>query len=78
MFFTAKTENITLSNADKLGMLSDLGTMLSAGIPLLESVDALLEDAKGNHKKFLGVLRADFRGNMFTLLFPSFQIFLQK
>ena len=54
-----KTENITLSNNDKLGMLSDLGTMLSAGIPLLESVDALLEDAKGNHKKFLGALRED-------------------
>lgn len=54
-----KIENITLSNNDKLSMLSDLGTMLSAGIPLLESVDALLEDAKGNHKKFLQVLRED-------------------
>lgn len=54
-----KTENITLSNNDKLGMLSDLGTMLSAGIPLLESVDALLEDTKGNQKKFLEVLRED-------------------
>lgn len=54
-----KTENITLSNNDKLSMLSDLGTMLAAGIPLLESVDALLEDAKGNHKKFLEVLRED-------------------
>lgn len=54
-----KTGNITLSNNDKLSMLSDLGTMLSAGIPLLESVDALLEDAKGNHKKFLEALRED-------------------
>lgn len=54
-----KIENITLGNNDKLGMLSDLGTMLSAGIPLLESVDALLEDARGNQKKFLEVLRAD-------------------
>ena len=55
----AKIENLTLSNSDKLGMLSDLGTMLSAGIPLLESVDALLEDAKKNQKKFLEVLRED-------------------
>lgn len=54
-----KTENITLSNNDKLGMLSDLGTMLSAGIPLLESVDALLEGAKGNNRKFLEILRED-------------------
>lgn len=54
-----KTENITLSNNDKLGMISDLGTMLSAGIPLLESVNALLEDAKGKQKTFLEVLRED-------------------
>jgi len=54
-----KTENITLSNNDKLGMISDLGTMLSAGIPLLESVEALLEDSRGNQKKLLEVLRED-------------------
>ena len=54
-----KTENITLSNNEKLGMISDLGTMLSAGIPLLESVNALLEDVKGKQKKFLEVLRED-------------------
>lgn len=55
----AKTENISLSNNDKLSTLSDLGTMLAAGIPLLESVEALLEDAKKNQKKFLEVLRGD-------------------
>ncbi len=54
-----KTENITLSNNDKLGILSDLSTMLSAGIPLLESVNALLEDSKGNQKKLLEALRDD-------------------
>ncbi len=52
-------KNISLSNSEKLGILSDLATMLAAGIPLLESVDALLEDAKGNQKKFLEVLRSD-------------------
>jgi type IV pilus assembly protein PilC len=54
-----KTENITLSPNEKLSILRDMGTMLSAGIPLLESVEALLEDAKGNQKKFLEVLKAD-------------------
>lgn len=54
-----KTENISLSNNDKLSTVSDMGTMLAAGIPLLESVEALLEDAKGNQKKFLEVLRSD-------------------
>jgi type II secretory pathway component PulF len=52
-------ENITLSGNDKLSTLSNMGTMLSAGIPLLESVEALLEDSKGNQRKFLEVLRDD-------------------
>lgn len=54
-----KIESLTLSNNDKLNILSDLSTMLSAGIPLLESVNALLEDSKGNQKKLLEVLRDD-------------------
>ncbi|MBI2028155.1 MAG: type II secretion system F family protein [Candidatus Levybacteria bacterium] len=54
-----KTENITLSNNDKLSILSDLSTMLSAGIPLLESVNALLEDSKGNQRKLLETLQSD-------------------
>lgn len=54
-----KAENVTISNNDKLSILSDLGTMLSAGIPLLESAEALLEDAKKNQRKFLEVLRDD-------------------
>lgn len=54
-----KIANISLSNNDKLAMLSDLGTMLAAGIPILEAVDALLEDSKGHQKKFLEVLKED-------------------
>ena len=68
-----KIENITLSNNDKLSMLSDLGTMLSAGIPLLESVDALMEDAKGNHRKFLEALREDLtQGKHMYFTFSKF------
>ncbi|MEK7534118.1 MAG: type II secretion system F family protein [Patescibacteria group bacterium] len=54
-----KTENISLSNKDKLGLLSNLSTMLSAGMPLLETVEALLEDSKGSQKKLLETLRGD-------------------
>ncbi|MBI2613775.1 MAG: type II secretion system F family protein [Candidatus Levybacteria bacterium] len=69
----AKIENITLSNNDKLGMLSDLGTMLSAGIPLLEAVDALLEDSRKNQKKFLEVLREDLtQGKHIYFTFSKF------
>ena len=68
-----KTNQISLSNNEKLGILSDLGTMLSAGIPLLESVDALLEDSKGNQKKFLEILRDDLiQGKHIHFTFSKF------
>lgn len=54
-----KTENTTLSTTDKLTFLSNFATMLGAGISILEAVDSLLEDAKGNQKKVLTALRED-------------------
>lgn len=52
-------KNVTLSNNEKIGLVSNLATMLSAGIPILETVDSLLDDAKGNPKKILLTLRND-------------------
>src|SRR6266571_4172304 len=54
-----KISNISLSGNDKITMVSNMHTMLSAGIPILETIDSLLEDAKGNQKKVLLALRAD-------------------
>lgn len=54
-----KTESITISNNDKLSLISNLSTMLSAGIPILEAIDSLQEDAKGNQKKLLETLSED-------------------
>src|SRR5258708_23644596 len=54
-----KTESVTLSGNDKLTLISNFSTMFSAGIPILETVEALLEDAKGNQKKVLETLRDD-------------------
>lgn len=53
------TKNVTLSNNDKITMVSNMYTMLSAGIPILETISSLLEDAKGNQKKLLTTLRDD-------------------
>ena len=53
------TKRITLSANDKKALVGNFATMLSAGISILESVDSLLEDAKGNQKKVLEVLRDD-------------------
>ena len=53
------TNNITLSGNEKLSLISNLSTLLIAGISILESVDSILEDAKGNPKKILEALRED-------------------
>lgn len=54
-----KTENIRLSTTDKISLISNMATMLSAGISILEVVDSLLEDAKGGQKRLLTALRED-------------------
>lgn len=56
-----KTENISISNSDKMGFLISLSTMLSSGITLVEAVDSILEDAKGSFKIFLTILRDDIQ-----------------
>lgn len=53
------TSKITISNNDKLSLISNFSTMLTAGIPILETVDSLNEDAKGNVKKILETMRED-------------------
>ncbi len=54
-----QTQQISLSAKEKMVLVSNFSTMLSAGISILEVVDSLLEDAKGNQKKVLQALRAD-------------------
>lgn len=54
-----KTQNLLLSNNDKIALISNMHTMLAAGIPILEMIDSLLEDSKGNQKKILLTMRQD-------------------
>lgn len=53
------TQRLSLSSNEKISLISNLHTMLTAGIPILETVDSLLEGSKGNQKKLLEVLRDD-------------------
>jgi len=53
------TKRISLSTNDKISLINNLATMLAAGISILEAVDSLLEDAKGNPKKIIQQLRDD-------------------
>ncbi len=52
-------EKLTLKGGDKLALLGNLSTMITAGIPILESIDSLLEDSKGNTKRVLETMRED-------------------
>lgn len=68
-----KTENISLSTSEKIALISNLSTMLTAGISILETVDSILDDAKGNQKKILETLRADLiQGEQLHTSFSKF------
>ncbi|HKZ35638.1 MAG TPA: type II secretion system F family protein [Patescibacteria group bacterium] len=65
--------NLTLKTSEKIGLISNLSTMLTAGIPILEIVNSLLEESKGNSKKILEVLKADLsQGNRVHTSFAKF------
>lgn len=51
--------NVRLSNTDKLSLISNLGTMLGSGIPILDCVDSMLAEVKGSQKKILEILKND-------------------
>ncbi len=63
----------SLSNTEKMQMMGNLGTMLKAGIPILEAVDSLLQEAKGNQRTILEVTKADLQAG--TLINDSFSKF---
>ncbi len=64
---------IHLSAQEKLGIISNFATMLAAGIPIIETVDSLLEDSKGNQKKLLESLKASLmEGKKISQSFSQF------
>jgi len=73
------TKNISLSGNDKITMISNMHTMLSAGIPILETVDSLLQDAKGNQRKVLQMLKEDLgQGQHIYFTFARFPRIFDK
>jgi len=53
------TTKLSLAAKDKMALFDNLSTMLAAGISILEVIDSLLEDSKGNQKKLLTEIRQD-------------------
>lgn len=74
-----KPENMALSNSEKIGLISNLATMLGAGIPILEVVNSLLEDTKGNTKQILEALRDDIsQGKQLYITFGKYPLVFDK
>lgn len=66
-------QHLSLSGTEKISLISNLSTMLTAGIPILEAVDSIRIDAKGNQRKILEELRVDLTGgNRIYLTFAKF------
>ncbi|EKD64582.1 MAG: hypothetical protein ACD_50C00342G0002 [uncultured bacterium] len=67
------TKNISISTNEKIAFVSNLSTMLEAGIPILDTLDSLLEDSKGNLKKVLETVREDVSsGKRISFAFGKF------
>lgn len=52
---------ITLSSQERLNLISNLGTMIAAGIPILDAIDSILKESTGNPKKILLKLNEDLK-----------------
>jgi type IV pilus assembly protein PilC len=53
--------SIRLGGREKIEFLSNMATMLGAGIPIMEVVESLLEEAKGSSKTILETIRDDLK-----------------
>lgn len=68
-----KLQNLSLSGSEKIELISNLSTMLSAGISILETITSLLEESKGNQKKILETIRDDLnQGRQLNESFSKF------
>ena len=64
---------LRISVKEKMQLMGNLSTMLRAGIPILEVVVSLLDEAKGNLKKVLETVKEDLQAGM--MLHQSFARF---
>jgi type II secretory pathway component PulF len=64
---------ISLKGGEKISFITNLSTMLSAGIPIIDAVDSLLEDTKGGQRVIIETLKKDLmQGNRVYLSFAKF------
>ena len=52
-------KSTTLTSQEKLNLISNLATLIASGIPVLEAVESLISESKGNFRKILEALHED-------------------
>lgn len=73
------TYNTSLSANDKIALISNLHTMLDSGIPILETVESLLDGSKGGSRKLLLALKQDLgQGQHMYVTFAKFPKIFDK
>jgi type II secretory pathway component PulF len=66
---------VRLSAQEKLNLISNISTMLTAGIPLTGTIDTLLEEAKGGQRQMLEAILADLSaGKSLSQAFSAFPL----
>lgn len=68
-----KSSSVKISAKEKIQLFGNLGTMLAAGVPILEAVTSLLEEAKNNTKTILITLKEDLEAGQ--VIHNSFEKF---
>src|SRR5437879_6401372 len=68
-----KRYSLSINNKEKVTLISNLCTMLNAGISLLQAIHALSKGKKGNLKKVLDVVGEDLlQGKHLSFSFAKF------
>ncbi|MCX6726469.1 MAG: type II secretion system F family protein [Candidatus Shapirobacteria bacterium] len=68
-----KLEKLSISSGDKLTLIGNITTMLTAGIPLLEVIQTLTEESRGNLKNLLDHIKETLvEGGTLSLAFSHF------
>lgn len=74
-----KLARLSLKNSEKLALISNLSTMLFAGISILHAVDSLSRNKKGNTKLVLDIIRQDLlAGKPLSISFAKFPRIFNK
>lgn len=54
-----KAESVHISAEEKISLFSNMATMLASGIPISDTIESLLDEAKGNTRQILLTLQED-------------------